>query len=136
MFNGKRESILVVDDVKEQREIASALLSRIGYSIITVSSGENAIAYMKENSVELVVLDMIMDPGIDGLDTYRKILEIHPDQKTIIASGFSETNRVKEAIRLGAGGYIKKPYTLVKLSRAVRMELDRQKINIHGPRRK
>ena len=66
---------------------------------------------------------MIMDPGIDGLDTYRQILELHPKQKAIIASGFSETNRVKEAQKLGAGQYVKKPYTLEKLGIAVKNEL-------------
>ena len=53
--------------------------------------------YLKEHTVDLVVLDMIMDPGMDGLDTYRKILEIHPHQKAIIVSGFSETERVTKA---------------------------------------
>jgi len=68
---------------------------------------------------------MIMDPGIDGLDTYKKILELHPGQKAIIASGFSETKRVKEAQRLGAGSYVKKPYILEKIGIAVRTELDK-----------
>jgi len=78
---------------------------------------------MKNNSVDLVVLDMIMDPGIDGLETYKKILEYKPDQKAIIASGFSETWRVKEAQRLGAGAYVKKPYTIDKIGQAVVAEL-------------
>ena len=42
-----------------------------------------------------MVLDMIMDPGMDGLDTYRSVLEIHPKQKAIIVSGFSESDRVQ-----------------------------------------
>jgi len=68
-------------------------------------------------------LDMIMDPGIDGLETYRRILQFHPGQKAIIASGFSETRRIKEAQMLGAGPYIKKPYTLEKIGIAVKQEL-------------
>jgi DNA-binding NtrC family response regulator len=67
---------------------------------------------------------MIMDPGIDGLETYKKITEWHPEQKAIIVSGFAETDRVKEAQKLGAGQYIKKPYTLEKIAVAVRTELD------------
>lgn len=122
--NGQ-ETILVVDDVKEQREIAEAMLSQAGYSVATVSSGEEAIEYLRNNRVDLLVLDMIMDPGMDGLDTYKKILEIHPDQKAVIASGFSETERVREARMLGAGSYIKKPYTLGNISIAVRNELDK-----------
>jgi len=73
----------------------------------------------------LLVLDMIMDPGMDGLDTYKDILKIHPGQKAIIASGFSETDRVKEVQRLGAGAYIKKPYTFEKIGLAVKTELER-----------
>jgi len=67
---------------------------------------------------------MIMDPEIDGLDTYKRILQLHPGQKAIIVSGFSETERVREAQRLGARSYIKKPYTLDELGVAVRVALD------------
>ena len=124
-YMGKGESLLVVDDVKEQREIAYVILKKLGYSVASVSSGEEAVDYMKDNSANLLVLDMIMDPGIDGLDTYKQILELHPGQKAIIASGFSETDRVKEAQRLGAGKYIKKPYTLEKIGLAVKEELEK-----------
>jgi len=124
-YMGKGESILVVDDVAEQREIASRMLKRLGYSVISVSSGEEAVDYLKDNSADLVMLDMIMDPGIDGLETYKRILEFHPNQKAIIVSGFSETKRVKDAQRLGAGVYVKKPYLLEKIGLAIRGELDK-----------
>ena len=104
-YMGKGESILVVDDVKEQREIASKILEKLGYSFTTVSSGEEAVDYLKDNSADLLILDMIMDPGIDGLETYKRILEFHPKQKALIISGFSETKRVKKAQKLGAGAY-------------------------------
>jgi PAS domain S-box-containing protein len=122
-YMGKGEVVLVIDDVKGQREIAFAMLAILGYSAHTVSSGEEAVEYLKDHSVDLIVLDMIMDPGIDGLDTYKQILELHPRQKAIIASGFSETDRVKETQRLGAGSYVKKPYTLEKIGLAVKAEL-------------
>jgi DNA-binding NtrC family response regulator len=117
--------ILIVDDMREQREIAQKLLTKLGYQVITVGSGEEAIEYIENNEVDLIVLDMIMEPGIDGLETYRKILELKPDQKVIIASGYSETARVKEAQRLGAGEYIKKPYVLEKIGIAIMNELKR-----------
>lgn len=123
-FQG-HESILVVDDVPEQREIATEFLSRLGYSVRALPSGEAAVDYLKGESVDLLVLDMIMEPGIDGLSTYKKVIQLYPGQRAIIASGFSETESVKEAQRLGAGKYIKKPYTLEKLGWAVRAELDR-----------
>ncbi len=124
-YIGKGESVLVVDDVNEQRELAYNMLNRLGYSVNTVSSGENAIEYLKNNPVDLLVLDMIMEPGIDGLETYKRIIEIHTNQKAIIASGYSETDRVKEAQRLGAGQYIKKPYTLGRIGLAVKEELEK-----------
>ena len=101
------------------------MLTKLNYTVASVSSGEEAVEYLKQHAVDLVVLDMIMDPGMDGLDTYRKILEIHPHQKAIIVSGFSETERVTKAQALGAGAYVKKPYVLEKLGLAVRKELDR-----------
>jgi signal transduction histidine kinase/ActR/RegA family two-component response regulator len=122
---GQGESILVVDDVGEQREIAVKLLGRMGYSVHAVGSGEEAIAYLQRASADLLILDMVMDPGMDGLDTYRKILESHPKQKAIIASGYSETSRVKDALSLGAGAYLKKPFFYNQLGYAVRTELDR-----------
>jgi CheY-like chemotaxis protein len=120
---GNGETVLVIDDVEEQRAVASGMLGKLGYSVTSVSSGEEAIEYLKENSADLLVLDMIMDPGIDGLDTYKRILELHPGQKAIIASGFSETDRVKEAQDLGAGAYVKKPYLLEDIGLAVKEEL-------------
>jgi PAS domain S-box-containing protein len=124
-YVGNGESILVVDDVKEQRYLATMMLTKLNYRVITVSSGEEALKYLQEHTVDLVVLDMIMDPGMDGLDTYRKILEIRPLQKAIIVSGFSETERVTKTQELGAGAYVKKPYVLEKLGLAVRKELER-----------
>ena len=124
-YEGRGESILMVDDVKEQRELATAILSRLGYRVRAVSSGEEALAYLKTERVDLLVLDMIMDPGIDGLETYQGALEINPKQKAIIVSGFSETDRVKKAKELGAGAYVKKPYLRERIGLAVRRELDR-----------
>jgi two-component system cell cycle sensor histidine kinase/response regulator CckA len=122
-LKGHGESVLVVDDVREQREIASKILKKLGYEATSVSSGEEAVQYMKENSADLLILDMIMNPGIDGFETYQKILEMHPDQKAIIASGFSETERVKDAQNLGAKIYVKKPYSIENIGKAVRAEL-------------
>ena len=77
-IKGRGESILVVDDVKEQRKIASQMLKKLGYNVKSVPSGEEALMYLKENAADLLVLDMIMNPGIDGLETYKKILQFHP----------------------------------------------------------
>jgi len=130
-YIGNNETILVVDDIQEQREIATSLLSRLNYKVSAVSSGEAAFEYLKTNTADLLILDMIMDPGMDGLDTYKKIIADHPRQKAVIASGFSETDRVKEAQKLGVGQYIRKPYTLEKIGVAVKEELKHGQ-NIQG----
>ena len=122
-YMGRGETVLIIDDVKEQREIATGMLRKLGYSVTSVSSGEEAVQYMKNHTAGLLVLDMIMAPGMDGLETYKRILEIHPEQKAIIASGFYETPRVKEAIKAGAGAYVKKPYLIEKIGIAVKTEL-------------
>lgn len=124
-YAGHGETILIVDDDRLQRIIASKMLGKLGYFVTTVSSGEEAVEYMKRNTADLVVLDMIMAPGMDGLETYKKIIDIHPDQKAIIASGFSENDRVYEAQKLGVGAYVKKPYILEKIGFAIGQELSR-----------
>jgi PAS domain S-box-containing protein len=124
--SGRGETVLVVDDVPEQREIACGLLQRLGYQAQAVSGGEAAVEFVQQQPVDLVLLDMIMDPGIDGLETYRRLCALRPGQKALIASGFSETDRVREAQRLGAGAYIKKPYLLEDLGAAIRTELLRR----------
>ena len=122
-YMGKGEKILVVDDERDQREIATVLLTELGYSVHTVASGEEAVDYLKANTADLLLLDMLMAPGIDGLDTYKKILKLKPGMKAIITSGFSESDRVKQALKLGAGMYVKKPYTMEKIGLAVSREM-------------
>jgi len=123
---GQGESILVVDDIQEQRDIATAILQQLNYTVTTAAGGNEAVAYMKDHSADLLLIDMIMDPGIDGLETYKKILKIHPGQKALITSGFSETRRITAALKRGAGQYIKKPYTIERIGRAIREELERE----------
>ena len=124
-YVGSGERILVVDDVIEQRELAHSMLSKLNYRVYMADGGEAAVDFLARQPIDLVILDMIMDPGIDGLETYIRILASHPDQRAIIVSGFSETDRVREAQRLGAKVYLKKPYTLEKLGVAVHKALIR-----------
>ncbi|HQN66859.1 MAG TPA: PAS domain S-box protein [Smithellaceae bacterium] len=124
-YMGRGETVLVVDDIAEQRDVASGLLRKLGYRVHSVSSGEEAIEYLKQNRADILILDMIMAPGMDGMEAYRRILEIHPQQKAILVSGFSETYRVRKAQLLGAGVYVKKPYVMETIGLALRKELDR-----------
>ncbi|MCG6881081.1 MAG: PAS domain S-box protein [Deltaproteobacteria bacterium] len=126
-YMGNGEKILVVDDEQRQREIACGMLTRLGYAAEAVSSGAEAIEFMKGHFPDLIVLDMIMPNGISGLETYEAIAEIRPGQKVIIASGYARTKEVQTAQRSGAGKFIKKPYTLEKIGVAVKDALNDQK---------
>ncbi|MBI4633589.1 MAG: response regulator [Deltaproteobacteria bacterium] len=124
-YRGRDESILVVDDVKEQLELAVRILGKLNYRVTTASSGAEAVEYLKHHTADLIIMDMIMEPGMDGLETYKKILEINPKQKTIIVSGFSETDRVSQVRELGVRAYIRKPYSMERLGLVIRRELDK-----------
>jgi len=126
-FRADGERILVVDDVAEQLEIVASMLDILGYQVETASSGERALAFLESDAVDLVVLDMLMPPGIDGLETYRRILHRRPGQKALLVSGYVPQDKIQEAQRLGAGPYLRKPYTFNALAAAVRQELDRGK---------
>jgi len=127
-YSGKGEKILVIDDDEDQRIIAKKILEDLYYSVNTVSGGIEAIDYLKENKVDLIVLDMIMSPEMNGLETYKNILKTHPNQKAVVVSGFSEDFHVKELLKLGAGKYIKKPYTIEEIGMAVYSELNKPRI--------
>ena len=101
------------------------MLETLCYKTRAVYSGEKAVEYLKEHSVDLIFLEMIMDPGMNGRETYEEIIKICPKQKAIIASGFAETDEVKEAQKLGVGKYIRKPLTLEKIGLAVKEELEK-----------
>lgn len=126
-YRGDGQVVLIVDDVEEQREIAANILEMFHYTTASVSSGKEAIAYLQTHEADLILLDMVMDPGMDGLETYKRILEFRPHQKAVVASGFAETDRVRQAQKLGAGRYVKKPYTLEALAVAIKSELTGRK---------
>jgi len=124
-FFSHGEKILVVDDEVQQREIACELLSRLGYVPEAAPSGEAAIEAVRKEAFDLLLLDMVMPRGMNGRETFQEILKIRPGQKALIASGYAQTAEVERAQQLGAGEYIKKPYTLEKIGRAIRRELEK-----------
>lgn len=119
VYRGTGQTILVVDDEQQQRDIAIQVLSSLGYRVSSVASGEEAVACVQNTPFDLIVLDMIMGPGMNGRETYEKIIVISPGQKAIISSGFSRDTEVKTTQRLGARGFISKPYTMEQLAKIV-----------------
>jgi len=120
---GPHERVLIVDDSAEQRELVLVTLKELGYTAVAAASGEQGMELLKQDRFDLVLLDMILGQGMDGLDTYRQILAHAPEQKVLIVSGYAENQRIAEALRLGARGYVKKPYTVVELAQAMRRAL-------------
>lgn len=118
-LQGSGETILIIDDEPQLRNIAKTILQELGYMTICKESGEDALSYLQTHSVDLLLLDMIMDPGMNGRKTFEQILRIHPKQKALLVSGFSENAEVDKALSLGAGGFIKKPYSMYELGEAI-----------------
>lgn len=122
-YKGHGETILIVDDQEGQRLIACNLLKELNYQACAVACGEDAVTYLQQNKADLVLLDMIMEPGMNGRETYEQILQTNPAQKVIIASGFSEDEEVKKIHELGAILFIKKPYTIAQIGIAIKQTL-------------
>ena len=122
---GGSETILLVDDEKAILEIASDFLKDHGYNTIGVDSGERALALYrsKGRNIDLIILDLNM-PGMGGHSCLKKILEIDPEVKVIVSSGFSITGRVKEDIDRYTKGVIRKPYRLEEMLSKIRTALD------------
>ena len=122
-INGNGEFVLVIDDDLAQRAIATDLLESLNYRVATASSGEAAIQLLKENSADLIMLDMLMPPGMNGLETYHEIIKFSPKQKSIIVSGFSDSEVVEEAQESGVLDFLMKPYTREKLALVIKKHL-------------
>ncbi|MBU1344700.1 MAG: response regulator, partial [Proteobacteria bacterium] len=124
-IKGQGQMILIVDDLKDQQKIAATILENLGYHTKAVDNGYDAVDFIKKSPADLVILDMIMAPSISGLETYQRIKKINPGQKAIIASGYSESEEVLMAQDLGAGSFVKKPYTILDMGIAVKEELEK-----------
>lgn len=122
-IKGGVEAVLIVDDDPMQRKVMRQLLQRCGYQVEEVASGEKAVEHVRNSPTDLLLLDMVME-GIDGAEAYRQILEIQPDQKAIILSGYAMSERVRQALSLGAATFISKPIIPNTLIRTVRSVLD------------
>jgi CheY-like chemotaxis protein len=122
-ISGDGQSILVIDDAESQRYITTSILTKLGYKTESVASGEEAVSFLENRSMDLIVLDMIMDPGMNGRQTYAEILRLRPNQKAVIVSGVAETEEVKKTLIMGAHSFLKKPLKIQDLGIAIRQAL-------------
>ncbi len=125
-LRGRGETILLIDDLSEQNETMGKLLASLGYSTYSASSGEEGIAFLQSRSVDLVLIDMVMGDGLNGRETYEKILQIRPGQKAIIISGYSRNDEARKAKVLGISHFLEKPVTMSKLRLAIEQALARR----------
>lgn len=119
-----RERILVVDDEEVQRETARALLQSLGYRIETCRNGREALARLEREEFDLALLDLTMEAEFDGLDLLAQMRLRCPDQRCLVATGFVDEGRRRQARHLGAIDLIGKPYTRETIGGAVRRALD------------
>jgi len=122
---GGHEKILVMDDDNQTATTLKQILNNLGYEVVCMESGEQTVAYLSSNGADLVILDVMMDQGIDGIETYRRIRAIRPLQRAIMLSGSAHPDQVKSLRLLGVESYLIKPVTLPLLAHAIRAELDR-----------
>lgn len=106
-----RRKIMVVDDRWGIRRLLSEVLQGVGYQVITASSGREALELVKEQAVDLILLDMKMS-GMDGLETLTLLKKVCPQTIVLIMTAYEEVEGLKEATRRGAAGYISKPFDI------------------------
>ena len=120
-----KEKILIADDDPLVTDMMSRLLGRLGYQVVSVDSGEKAVEYMQKNGADLILLDAIMGPGMDGLEACRRIRQFRPFQRVIMISGHASPERVAAIRSQGVEHYLIKPVPLLTLAQSIRAELDR-----------
>lgn len=122
---GGHEKILIVDDEPIVRETTARCLQELGYQVVSVVSGEDAVRYMETNGADLILLDLRLEPQADGVETFRQIRQIRPLQKAIVMTGYAGPDEITAVRALGIAHYLIKPTPISLLARSIREELDR-----------
>ena len=119
------ETILMVDDEERIRDMGGTMLAQFGYKVLTASNGKEALEIYSQNKdeISLVILDLIM-PEMGGKQCLEELLKIEPKVKVLVASGYSVNGLTKDALEVGAVGFITKPYDVKEFLRMVRKALD------------
>lgn len=119
------ETILVVDDEEEIRELTREILESWGYHVLSADSGEKALKIYQQQGkdIDLILMDLNM-PGMGGSKCLQLLLEQDPKVRILISSGYSANGQAGKALESGASGFIGKPYQLKELIRKVRELLD------------
>ena len=114
--------ILVVDDEEAVRNILSRFFAKKEYKVLTADTSERAIAILEKKKVDAVLLDIHL-PGLNGLETLRKIRASWPDIAVVMISGQQDEDVAKTALEEGAFDYVVKPLDFDYLERTVYLKL-------------
>ena len=120
-------TILIVDDEKEIRNSLSGVLQDEGYDTLTASGGEDALRVVREDAVEVVLLDVAL-PDIDGMEVLRRVMELGPDVPVIMISGNATMDVAVESVKLGAYHFIEKPLSPEKVLLTIKRALERRRL--------
>ena len=120
-------TILVVDDEKSSLRMVSQGLKLEGYTALTASSGEEALQVCASKAVDLVLLDIIMPGGMNGIETLTKLRQAQPDLNVVMMSAQQDVEIAVKAMELGARHYLVKPKSVTEILQAVKpfLELSR-----------
>ncbi|MDD2466561.1 MAG: response regulator [Desulfobulbus sp.] len=110
--------VLLVDDEQDFLETLSNRLEMRGLKVSAVTSGEQAVAEAQEQDYDAIVVDLSM-PGIDGLETLKRIKADNPDAEIIMLTGQASVRSGVEAMKLGAGDFLQKPVELSELMQKI-----------------
>ena len=113
-------NLLVVDDEESLLENTKLLLERLGYRVVTASTGNKAIEIYRQHwrKIDGVVLDMVM-PGMNGLEVFMAMKQINPDVRVLLVSGHAKNGLLDKAFELGVKGFLVKPYTSKELADSI-----------------
>ena len=115
-------SLLIVDDESSVRHLLRDFFKTKRYQTLEAENGEQAVELVKQENPSVVLLDVMM-PGMDGLTTLGRILEINPKLGVVMATGQRDDQTVRKAMELGAYGYVLKPFDLLYLELVVLSKL-------------
>ena len=112
-----RETILLVDDEDKVLTVCRDSMKLLGYTVYTADSGDKAVGIFSEkaDAIDVVVLDMIM-PGLSGKETYRRLKQINPDVRVLLASGYAMEGQAEDILKEGCTAFIQKPFKMEQLS--------------------
>lgn len=111
--------ILIVDDTDFDRNLLRNILVTAGYDIAGMAhGGEEGVKFYRELMPDLAILDLIM-PDLNGIETLRQIRREYPEAKVLMCTSVANDGMVELARKLGARGYVVKPYQTVNILKAI-----------------